>query len=118
MMTKEAHIIVALLLVILIYFIGGYFFVIPTLWLQYTFSFLLGAIGSDLLEPGGRGLWHHRGMIHSKGFTKVLFFFIIPITIFYSIQTSPVYFHLTALSFGLVFHNVIDSTSRLSWGKI
>jgi membrane-bound metal-dependent hydrolase YbcI (DUF457 family) len=115
-MNKEAHIIIALLFIILIYFIGGSFFTIPTSWLQYSFSFLLGAIAPDLLEKGGIGLWNHRGFIHSKGFTKALFFFIIPLLIILSIK-SQIYIHLVSLSAGIICHNLIDSTTRMSWGR-
>ena len=116
-MNKEGHIIVALQAIIMFYYIGGSFFKIQTSWLQYSFSFILGSITPDLLEKGGVGLWHHRGLIHSKGFTKTLAFFIIPLLVILSIK-APIYIHMITLSGGIIFHDLIDTTSRLSWGKI
>ncbi len=116
-MNRTGHIIIAFIFIILSYFILGYFFKISPLIFQFAFSFVFGNLLPDLIEVGGKNLWNHRGVIHSKGFTKILFFFVMPISIFIALETSQVYFHITSLILGICLHNGIDSFTQRGWGR-
>jgi hypothetical protein len=115
-MNKEGHVIIGLTLILLLYFVGGNFYPIPTDWLQYSFSFLFGNLFPDILDSAHHPF--HRTIIgHGHKTGKVILFILIPFSIFLALTKSIIYFHLVSFFIGFLIHLGIDSLSRFGLVK-
>ncbi len=73
-MNKEEHYTIAIILVIIFYFILNYLHLLK--YFGYSVALLLGSVLPDIIEPAKT--YTHRNYFHSKRILKIMCYLLIP----------------------------------------
>lgn len=106
-MNKNEHLLIALILLVVTYFIFNYFNLLN--YLGYAVTLFIGSVIPDWTEPAKD--YQHRSYFHSKKFLKILYYSAIPLLLIGLF--SNWFLYLFFLVIGYISHLWLDSTTKM-----